>query len=240
MDRNDLRQQKAGTAADANIQYEEGRQRSILIVTAVEAEREAVRRGLGQDGRFEVVAGGVGPVAAAVSTTRTLASASDRYSLVISAGIGGGFAGQADIGSIVVASEIIAADLGADTADGFSSLEQLGFGSSRIGTDQAVSQRLAEALRAASIPVRHAPVLTLATVTGSAEKAEELAVRVPGAAAEAMEGFGVAYAASVFQLPAMELRAISNAVGPRDRAAWRIPDALQSLESACAVLREVM
>ncbi|PZD94912.1 futalosine hydrolase [Paenibacillus sambharensis] len=239
MDGKESLQPRAESAAVTSKQKEEGRQGSILIITAVEAEREAVLRGIGQDDRFKVMAGGVGPVAAAVSTTRALASASD-YSLVISAGIGGGFAGQADIGSIVVASEIIAADLGAETAEGFSSLEHLGFGSSRLGTDQAASKRLEEALRAAGMPVRLAPVLTLATVTGTAEKAAELAGRVPGAAAEAMEGFGAAWAASVFQLPVMEIRAISNAVGPRDRAAWRIQDAFQSLESACAVLREVM
>jgi futalosine hydrolase len=76
-------------------------------------------------------------------------------------------------------------------------------------------------------------------VTGTAETAAEMAARVPGAAAEAMEGFGVAYAATDRGLPVAELRAVSNAVGPRDRSAWRIKDALNALEAAANILAEV-
>ncbi len=53
-----------------------------------------------------------------------------------------------------------------------------------------------------------------------------------------MEGFGVAQAAAAHAaargtvLPVLELRTVSNAVGPRDRAAWRIPDALAALTAA--------
>ncbi|NUP35711.1 MAG: futalosine hydrolase, partial [Streptomyces sp.] len=75
-------------------------------------------------------------------------------------------------------------------------------------------------------------VLTVSTVTGSAERATELRRRHPGAAAEAMEGFGVAEAAAAHGVPVLELRAISNAVGPRDRAAWRIGEALDALAGA--------
>ncbi|MEC0208927.1 futalosine hydrolase, partial [Paenibacillus ehimensis] len=41
-------------------------------------------------------------------------------------------------------------------------------------------------------------------------------------------------------LPVLELRAISNAVGPRDREAWRIKEALDALEAAGAILLEVL
>jgi futalosine hydrolase len=54
-----------------------------------------------------------------------------------------------------------------------------------------------------------------------------------------MEGFGVAAAAKEFGLPVLEIRAVSNAVGPRDKSAWRIKEALQSLEAASKVLTEV-
>jgi futalosine hydrolase len=97
----------------------------VLVMTAVEAEREAVLRGLRGDSRFEVLVAGVGPVAAAVSTAMALAAASEAsgYDLVVSAGIGGGFPGQAEIGTAAVASEVIAADLGVQTLDGFSSID---------------------------------------------------------------------------------------------------------------------
>ena len=46
---------------------------------------------------------------------------------------------------------------------------------------------------------------------------------------EAMEGFGVLRAAALAGVPALELRAVSNAVGEPDRARWRIDDALALL-----------
>ncbi|MOA19196.1 Futalosine hydrolase [compost metagenome] len=83
-------------------------------------------------------------------------------------------------------------------------------------------------------------MLTVATTTGTAETARKLAERIPGAAAEAMEGHGVAVAAHGRNIPAIELRAISNAVGPRDREAWKIGEALSALEKACHAIKEVL
>ncbi|MFH5185631.1 futalosine hydrolase [Paenibacillus sp. TAB 01] len=210
----------------------------VLIMTSVQAEQEAVLRGLRGDGRFDVVVAGVGPAASAARTAAALAAAD--YGLVLSAGIAGGFKGRAELGSLVVASEIVAADLGAQTPDGFLSLDELGFGSARAAVDAALAERLAAALRAAGLSAQAGPVLTVSTVTGTAERAAELAARVPGAAAEGMEGFGVATAAQQCGIPALELRAVSNPVGPRDRGAWRIADALAALEAASSLLPEVL
>ncbi len=210
----------------------------VLVITAVTAEREAVLRGLHCDSRFDVLAAGVGPVPAAANTAKVLATA--EYGLVVSAGIGGGFPGKAEVGSLVVANEIIAADLGAETPEGFISLDELGFAYNRIQVNNSIVNGVTEALLAARLPVNTGPVLTVSTVTGTAESAVELAVRVPGATAEAMEGYGVAFAASDRGLPVLELRAISNLVGPRDRTKWRIKEALDVLEAACSVFSEVL
>lgn len=210
----------------------------ILVMTAVPAERDAVLRGLGNDARFDVRVAGVGPVMAAVNTTKLLTTA--EYGLVVSAGIGGGFPGKAEMGSMVVANEIIAADLGAETPEGFCSLDELGYGFTRIPLDANLVKALAEALLAAGLPAHTGPVLTVSTVTGTAASTAELVARVSGAAAEAMEGYGVALAAQHCGVPVLEIRAISNLVGPRDRAGWRIKEALEALETASSVLTEVL
>jgi futalosine hydrolase len=54
-----------------------------------------------------------------------------------------------------------------------------------------------------------------------------------------MEGYGVAIAAELHGLPVLEIRGISNAVGPRDRSAWRIKDALDALAAASSSIKEV-
>lgn len=210
----------------------------VLVVTSVSAEKDAVLRGLQGDGRFDVLVAGVG-VAAAAAFTATALTAFE-YGLVINAGIGGGFVGKAEVGSLVVANEIIAADLGAETSEGFCSLDELGFGFTRIHVDAGLMTWVTEAMRAAGLLVTAGPVLTVSTVTGTAATAIELAKRVPGATAEAMEGYGVATSARNCGLPILEIRAISNAVGPRDRSAWRIKEALDVLESASSVLLEVL
>lgn len=210
----------------------------ILIVTAVAAERDAFLRGLKGSGRFHVIAAGAGTAAAAAGTAAALAAGS--YGCVISAGIGGGFPGRAPVGSLVVASEMIDAALGAETPEGFRSAAELGFGSVSVPAEHGTAQALAAALAAAGLAVSTGPVLTVSTATGTAGTAAALAARHPEAAAEAMEGHGVAVAAHALGIAVLELRAISNPVGPRDRAAWKINEALDMLAAAAAILQEVL
>ncbi|WP_433828114.1 futalosine hydrolase [Actinoplanes sp. CA-015351] len=204
----------------------------ILVVTAVTAEAEAIRPGLDSD-LIVVGAVGVGPAAAAAGTARLLATGS--YRAVISAGIAGGFPGRATIGGTVLATRSIAADLGAETPDGFLPVEELGFGNSVLECDPALVKALSEALPAALT----GDVLTLSTVTGTQATADRLAARFPRAVAEAMEGYGVASAALGAGVPFAELRTISNPVGPRDRAAWRLADAFAALRAAAPALKAI-
>jgi futalosine hydrolase len=223
----------------------------ILVVTAVAAERDAVAGAFRADAGpptpiplasrtlhrmstggvgVDLLAAGVGPAAAAAAAAAALTAATlggAGYDLVVSAGIGGGFQPEAPVGSLVVASELVAADLGAETSDGFVSATELGFGTVAHRPDTAFVARIAEATRA-----RTGVVLTVSTVTGTAARASALRARHPGALAEAMEGFGVAEAAAAAGCPVVELRAVSNAVGPRDRAQWRVADALAALAGA--------
>ncbi|MEU9011130.1 futalosine hydrolase [Streptomyces sp. NPDC048479] len=221
----------------------------VLVVTAVAAEADSVAAGLtgpvldarqlpggyapSRHGTVDVLAAGVGPAAAAAATATALAL--DAYDLVVSAGIGGGFQPHAPIGALVVADAIVAADLGAETPDGYLRVDELGFGRSIHRPPAALSQQTADTLDAV-----YAPVLTVSTVTGTAARAAELRKRHPRAAAEAMEGFGVAEAAAAHSVPVLEIRAVSNAVGPRDRATWRIGQALDSLRYAFQLLNPLL
>ncbi|MGY0068127.1 futalosine hydrolase [Streptomyces sp. QTS137] len=186
----------------------------------------------------DVLAAGVGPALAAASTATALTAAalSGRpYDVVVSAGIAGGFAPRAPVGSLVVADEITAADLGAETADGFLPVTALGFGTVTHLPPAALVRSAAAATGALT-----GAVLTVSTVTGTAARAAHLAGLHPRALAEAMEGFGVAEAAAAHGVPVLEIRAVSNPVGPRDRAAWRIGDALAALTEGFGKLAPVL
>ncbi|ATL28644.1 Menaquinone via futalosine step 2 [Streptomyces formicae] len=212
----------------------------VLVATAVPAERDAVARALAEHPGtgVDVLAVGVGPAAAAAGTATALAradAAGRPYRLVVSAGIGGGFQPDAPVGSLVVADEITVADLGAETGDGFLPVTELGFGAVTHRPPPSLVRGAADATGAAS-----GTVLTVSTVTGSAARAAALRLRHPRALAEAMEGFGVAEAAALHALPVLEVRAVSNAVGPRDRDAWRIGAALSALTEAFGKLTPVL
>ena len=194
----------------------------LLVVAAVAAERDAIAAGWPK--AVEIV--GVGTAAAAAGTARLLATG--RHRAVLCAGIGGGFGGRIGVGGTAIATASVAADLGADSPDGFIPLSVLGFGADTYPADAALFHALCDALPDAAA----GPVLSVNTVTGTAPATAELRGRYPTAVAEAMEGFGVATAAAGAGVPFVELRTISNAVGPRDRDAWRIGDALAALTTA--------
>ena len=199
------------------------RRTGTLVVTAVDGERDAIRAAApGAD----VVAVGVGPAAAAAGTAAALAAG--HYDLVLCAGIGGGFA-PLEPGDIAIASAIVFADLGVETPEGFAPISTTGFGAEGYDVPPALAVELADRCGG-----HLGTVLTVATVTGTAATARDLLRRYPDAVAEAMEGAGAAAAAARFAIPVMELRAVSNTVGPRDRGAWQVPQALAALGAATA------
>ena len=114
-------------------------------------------------------------------------------------------------------------------------MTELGFGTV---THRPPKSLVREAVSAAG--ARAGTVLTVSTVTGTAARAAALRARHPRALAEAMEGFGVAEAAAAHGVAVLELRAVSNPVGPRDRAAWRIGDALTALRAGFGKLVPVL
>jgi futalosine hydrolase len=197
----------------------------LLVVTAVAAERDAILAAL-PDGSAHLLVGGVGAAAAAASTATELAARP--YDLVLSAGIGGGFA-PTPVGAIAVASSIVFADLGAETDTGFTPVSALGFGSERYDVPPRLAVELADGTGG-----HMGTILTVATVTGTAATSDAMRARHPDAVAEAMEGAGVAAAATVHGVAFGEIRAISNLVGPRDRESWDIAAALAALGRAVA------
>lgn len=195
----------------------------VLIVVATAGEAGNLR-----DLPARVTVSGVGPVAAALATQRALQEAPAR--LVVSAGIAGAYPASGLMpGDLAVSSHVIQADLGAWDGDDWLSLDALGLSVLPDGPGGATfpawdgAEDLARRSGAA-----FGPMLTLSSVTGSLERARQLEARYPGALTEGMEGAGVAHAARLAGVPALELRGVSNAVGPRDRSAWRIPEALSA------------
>ena len=208
-----------------------------LIVVATAGE--AARLGALQIGgvQLQIAISGVGPVAAALATQAALSASQfdlGRFDLALSAGIGGAFLGSGlSVGDVALAAEIVQADLGAWDGEQFLPLNELGLevAPGNTGRFECWSE-------SANLGLPCGPFVTVSSVTGSAAGARELRRRVPGALIEGMEGAGVAHAALLAGVPVAEVRGVSNVVGPRDRSAWRIGEALAALDAGLKAILE--
>lgn len=179
----------------------------ILVVCAVGAEL----RGFAREG-VTVVAVGIGPVDAAIGTSRAVAA--QPYALVVNAGIGGGFTGRAAVGDAVVVTDERYVELGReDDSELQLPPEQQPVTACRA--DGALLERF-RATRPAAI---WGSGVTSATITTSAARAKHLAASY-APVTESMEGFAVLRAAAVARIAAVELRGISNIVGDRASGGW--------------------
>jgi futalosine hydrolase len=155
----------------------------------------------------ETLCCGVGPVEAALQTALRLARGD--VDAVLHIGLAG--ARGLEPPALVLGSEAVYSDV----IDPSSTLARI----ERVEPDAEFLARVRAALPEAHV----LPIATSGLVGG-------------GTAwdVEAMEGFGVLRAAELAGVPAVELRAVSNATDESDRAKWRFDDALEALADAVA------
>ncbi len=220
----------------------------VLFVVATEREGAGILAAMGTCTR-ETVAGrswvtgnafghrvgllhtGVGKVNAGLALGAALTALTAK--LLVSVGVGGAYPGSGlQPGDVAVATEEIYGDEGVETGAGFRGMEEIGFplwarrGISyfnRFPADEGARRGL-EAAAVAGGRSLIGPFVTVSTVTGTARRAADLEARY-GAVCENMEGAAVAHAAAAAGARFGEVRGISNTVGPRDRAAWRLEEA---------------
>jgi len=158
---------------------------------------------------------GVGPVEAAAATARALALRP--VAAVLHVGIAG--ARGLEPGTVVVGTEAVYCDLAASWPV-----------VARVAADPVLLAAARAALPAAALR----PIHTTAAVGGASNSL------LQGPLVEAMEGFGVLRAAALAGVPAVEVRAISNAIGEEDRGRWDVTGALAALEDVLPRLVEAV
>ncbi len=198
-----------------------------LIVTSVAAETEAI----GSHAGTRVVTSGVGRTNAAAATTEAILRHGP-FECVLCAGVAGALPGGGlAIGGVVVASSCLYVEEGLITPEGFTDMTALGLALGDFaGNVVPVDGRLLALLQGWFAV---GPIATVATCSGSDPAAQEV-VRRTGAVAEAMEGAAVVHAARRLGVGGIELRAISNTTGDRDRQQWDLAGALAALSRAVA------
>ncbi len=206
----------------------------VLIVTSVPAEAEAI----GSHDGAAIIVSGIGRTNAAAATTEAIIR-SGHVEAVMSAGVAGALpGGHLPLGAALVATSCVYVEEGLIAPTGFAGMGAMGFSlgdfeGNAVPVDARLLSRLAPRFRTG-------PIATVATCSGTNAAALEVARRT-GAIAEAMEGAAVVHAARRKQVPAIELRVVSNTTGDRDRQQWDLAGALavlgRSVDEALAALR---
>jgi len=177
---------------------------------------------------------GFGPVAAAARTAQLLGRLHPER--VLLCGIAGSFdLDRAPLGEAVEFDAVALHGVGAGEGDAFQGPPALGFPQWPGSDDtraEAIEERLPldppDAVRALGGGL----LLTTCAASASEAEAARRRARFPEAVAEDMEGFGVALACALFRTPVRVVRGVSNRVGDRDAASWRIPAALAAARRA--------
>jgi len=187
--------------------------------------RLEVYRYSGRD--VDVLTTGVGMVATATWCSERLCR--EPYDLALNLGVCGTFVPALALGAAVHVVADTFAELGAEDGGGFLSLEDLGlpgpdefpFTRGRI-VNAAVPQN--PALRA----LPQVTGITVNTVHGDEASIARIVERLHPDV-ESMEGAAFMYACLAHGVPFAQVRVVSNVVERRNRAAWKLPEAIARL-----------
>jgi len=224
----------------------------ILIVSATSAEIAPVvarlndgsttgpRRTTHRHGAHvvDVLTTGVGMVATAAWCARTLSERS--YDLALNLGLCGSFDAAFPPGALVHVTADRFAELGAEDRDAFLTMEELQL----VGADEFPFRggQLVNSRPPVNRSLNDLPSvcgITVNTVHGREASIAEVVARFRPQV-ESMEGAAFMYACLIQPIPFAAVRAVSNAVEPRNRGAWRVGEAVDALAgSALRILDAV-
>ncbi len=242
--------------------------KSIFVIAAVGAELAPLRLAIQVQfeeriGKRSVITGHIGNSLVGlieagpgiVNTAQSLTAMVEKKlpSLILMIGCAGGFqqAGLA-IGDIGIATEEIDAHLGIEPDENGGLPSPLPFNIGFLGetpvkhrirlnqdmtlfAEQVIQHRFENE----RVTIRSGPFITVSTITASDRRAA-LYYDTYRPCMESMEGVAAAYVAGLYDVPFIEIRAVSNLVGNRNRNAWNIPLACQrSCAAALTLINEI-
>ncbi len=202
----------------------------ILVPTA--GESELIAEAFAHAGRPDLVIDhcGFGPIAAAAQTADLLARKSPAAVWLV--GIAGRFCETLEVGQAYRFGQVACHGVGVGTGLTFTSAAELGWPQcpGDAGGESSHPQGDTLSLATAAIDPASSVRLLLTVCSASADSNEAAArqARWPTAVAEDMEGFGVALACRLRQVPCTIVRGISNHVGDRDKSNWQMAAAARS------------
>lgn len=205
---------------------------NILVVAATAFEIKPVvdnlkARGFESGKNFcDVLITGVGAVATTYHLTKYLAA--NKAEVIIQAGIAGSFRHEISIGSVFYVEEERFGDIGAEEAGEFRDLFDLGLinGSDLPFSEKTLKNPFSDLLQSLDLPP--AKSIGINEITTRKERIE-VVLKKYNPDIESMEGAAFHYICLLEKIPFIQLRAVSNYVGERDKSKWDIKLAIDNL-----------
>src|SRR5262245_42225810 len=212
----------------------------VLIVAATEIEIEPLKAApSATHHQLDMLVTGVGMVATAANCSETLTRT--RYDLALNFGVCGSFDPAFPPPAVVHVVSYCLAEMGAEDDDRFLTVQELEL----LGNNEFpfTNGRLVNPSPPPSASLKALPQvkgITVNTVHGNKRSIDAVAKRF-SPQVESMEGAAFMYACLVNQVPFAQVRAVSNVVETRNRASWKLADAVSHLNrTALAVLDELV
>jgi futalosine hydrolase len=192
----------------------------ILIVAATVFEVEPLANNLGH--KLEILITGAGMVPTAFALGRQFSL--HKYDLVINLGIAGSFDKSIAPGSVVEITEDVFSETGAEDDLEFIPISTLGFGENTFKPTTTLNNVCN------TLSLTQAKAITVNTVHGNEESIKKVQSRL-NPQIESMEGAAFFYACRQFNVPCLQIRAVSNYVEKRNRDNWDIQLAIKNLNN---------
>jgi futalosine hydrolase len=180
------------------------------------------------DVQVDVLVSGVGLVATTYNLQKQIAM--KRPDLVIQAGIGGAFDGSVSPGSVFAIKKDTVADLGVVEKKKFHSVFDMGFSKPDLFPYKKgwlVNPGM-HLLKKNSL--KKVSAISVNQVSTSRQTID-LFINKYAPVIESMEGAALHYVCLMEHIPFLQLRAVSNYVGERNKKNWRIGDAVSNLNN---------
>lgn len=216
----------------------------ILVTVASQIEQAPLLTLLEPSKDIHLLVTGVGPVETAFTLTRYLESLAIKPAMIINTGIAGAYVSDkpgedAAMLDLCLAGSEVFGDFGVQLEDGYLYFDQAMAGEVQFDLDKKLNQRALTVLSAAAFHAIEGVFITVNSASGTGARGRILQRRWKGLC-ENMEGAAVARLCRYYQIPLLELRAVSNMVEDRDVSGWKIKEAAHKAALAVNILCKAM
>jgi len=169
---------------------------------------------------------GVGMLATAVSLTRLVME--EKPDLIIQAGIAGCFDTSVALGKVVVVNEESLADMGVEEDGKWKDIFDLKLEKSSYHPFERRKLPNTWLPKFNLLKLPEVPAITINEISINKERIQQL-IKKYSPVIESMEGAALHYVCREMNIPFIQIRAISNYIGERNKANWKMKEAIDHL-----------